>query len=1797
MKDLRPQPLEVAADLRDALIRFIETDFPLRDKRLNAERALILRQAGRLLTETLLEPVVPYPSEIALSNVLREQPERAASIETAANALFADYATESGIFLRQHQVDALHHSLGAAIADAKRPNVVVTTGTGSGKTEAFLLPIFARLLAEAKEWPPQTSPDRFWWDSIRNPIWSPIRAHETRPAAIRSIILYPTNALVEDQVARLRKAFRRIGQSTSQQLWFGRYTGATLGANTIPDQKNRSSEHGKYAQEFASLVKEFEALSHQLNGLSESDLSLFSDPRFHEMLLRWDMVQTPPDVLVTNYSMINVMLMREFESPMFEKTRSWLESSVDNVLTLAVDELHTYRGTPGTEVALILRRLLDRLGIQPDSPQLRILAASASLEADSAGLEYLEQFFGQSRSSFLVTAGSPQVLPPLKKYRTDEVLAAAEQGTLGKDAYALSANLAQASRQNPDDPKSAFIAKSAAELAAVTLEGTRGEEAIGAILSALANSNSATIPFRAHIFARALSGLWACCDRSCAGIAELDRGSRVGRLYDSPRALCDDCGSKVLELLICRECGDVSLGGYLLPQDDGTEMLSATPFAFPSDIPHRVNQRNRSQYRWFWFPGGDSAPLRTRETWTHSGNTMGFVQAKLDVTGHFSYGTGAKEPNGWCLQIQPAKGETELSALPALPSRCPQCDQTRTVTGAQTRQSFAAGEVDTNISAHTTSAQQSTQVFIAQIPRTLEEPGARQQTIVFTDNRDTAARTAAHVNYSQYRDLLRQVSQQTATNHVALDEIGVLRKFLTHQSEMDPPELQLAGTLLGRNPELFQALSKEHLGNQTSEDRELIVRSIERQERSGMGWIALRSQVEQRLVALGVNPGGPDQAVQKIAGEHWWRAFDPPGPNLWDPLETSDRLALVQYIQGELSRSLAETVFDRERRDFESTGIAIVSLESFAEYPSAPELSEQILSSCIRILGIGRHFSGAKYQSDTAKTPPAIKEFIKAVAENNDLDYEGLLTWVQGELNSTGRAFGWLLDIQQSGGTLRLQPAGTVAHQCAICGFKHLHQSAGTCANRGCNAKGLVETPLEVGEDYYSWLSQQQPVRTAIAELTAQTKPLSEQRKRQRWFKGVTLPAPIENSLTCQYDVLSVTTTMEVGVDIGSLNTVIMANVPPQRFNYQQRVGRAGRAGRPFSYAITACRDSDHDAYYFRNPQRMASGIPPQPSLDISRTTVVRRVIAAEVLRRAFLLVSKRPSAAGGESIHGIFGTVSDWPLYSPEVHAYLERSDELPKIIDVVTSYCGLSNPEKGAIEDWLRTDLVHVLSRVSQSEDRVNSTQMSKRLAFEGVLPMFGFASRVRNLYQKTPRSRNDDATVADRPVEVAVQTYAPGAEIVKDGEIHLCVGFAAFDVSKGRVHPRYPLVKPSKTVNTCRSCGTTDIVERETAKCSVCGSTVVSFAMFEPLGFRTSYRARPYRVGYRRQYSKSPPTFSPIGEPRSRLKSAGVEVSIFEQSEMVEFNDNKGVLFQLAVQPDSSIVAINDSLYVHSSDINSSAYKPEVTSNAFLAAIGSIKVTDVITFDLCDVATESKSVPLNKHIIPAAQAAYLSLAEVMRTSARTALDIDPREMVSGLQRISRTAEFDVARVFLADTLDNGAGYAVELSEPGNLAKLFSGSRSELTAVWEASNHSNCSSSCPDCLRSWDNQRLHGALDWRLGLDMLDLCAGKPLALGRWAQLTDRLVEGLKPLTQDGLKVQVDPVTGFPAIEIPGRGNRVAVVGHPLWPRLKKMRPEQAEKLDQFARNASNGKEIYWTDFFEMDRAPLKVLIDASR
>lgn len=322
-------PFALAAELQQTLMRRIDTDHRLASAALAEERRDLLQSGATLMSELQVEPVPQYTGATDALAICDSIGLSRSESTRLVESIFGVDAADVRLFT--HQAAALQ----TAFATDRPHNPVVTSGTGSGKTESFLLPVLARLLIDARGWTRQ--PGAPWWDDA-SPAWRPLRTRGPHDA-MRTMVLYPMNALVEDQIARLRRTLRRLQRAGGPHLWFGRYTSATPGGAGELPQGRSDSRVKPLAQDLVAMQREFDELA----TLDERTLAQFQDPRQAEMVTRWDMIATPPDILVTNYSMLNVMLMRELGAPLFERTRSWLASDPRHVFTLVVDELHLYQ--------------------------------------------------------------------------------------------------------------------------------------------------------------------------------------------------------------------------------------------------------------------------------------------------------------------------------------------------------------------------------------------------------------------------------------------------------------------------------------------------------------------------------------------------------------------------------------------------------------------------------------------------------------------------------------------------------------------------------------------------------------------------------------------------------------------------------------------------------------------------------------------------------------------------------------------------------------------------------------------------------------------------------------------------------------------------------------------------------------------------------------------------------------------------------------------------------------------------------------------------------------------------------------------------------------------------------------------------------------------------------------------------------------------------------------------------------------------------------------------------------------
>lgn len=1760
-----PTPTSVSSNLQKAFIRYYETAFRIRDENLSAERRRILQTPGQVFQEPLLEPVLRYPNTDRVTDIAAELP---APFQSALPAVVDALFDSKDTSLRRHQADAIRATFGAQETPT---NVVVTSGTGSGKTEAFLIPILTRLLGESQKWNP--GPVNDWWNGDS---WTPTRMNEPgHHSGIRAMVLYPTNALVEDQLARLRRACRAIEQhNPACRIWFGRYTSATLGGvgKPVHGQNFRSAlkKLGRAAEELQELENEFQGLSSR-GDLTDKDLSLFGHPGMNELMHRWDFISTPPDILISNFAMLNAILMRTAEDNMFTATQEWLDMDEQNVFTLVIDELHSYRGTAGSETAMLIRKLLDRLGLQHGHPQLRIIAASASLENTPEGRQFLQEFFGVDGESFTVSAGQPENIAPLVSpaLTAEDVL----DGDL-PDTSQLPSLVASACHLRGDAPR---LRATPLTTVMENLFGHAGETAHHAfdkILQDIATRGSTAsgkannVPIRAHIFARSQAGLWACVNPNCHDQQNIGEEPRtVGKLYSTPTTTCTDCGGRVLELLYCEECGEVFLGGYVL-KDADREILSSTPDELVNRISQSVASRRRSEYRWLWPSGSSRKPIRTPPK--HAGFESSFHKRQLDINGQLCNDEEAEDSSDvWVLQFAASKGND----LPALPSVCPACGQG---SGHQDKTAFTEGTVYSPIRAFRTSPAELTQVYLRQLPRVMGNKPEDYRTIVFADNRNSAARTAASLGRRQYTDLISQATAQTLQENIAVDLTQIRPRLLTGATLSE-----LEQQILADHPLFFQAIICPESAR--SEEQQAIIEQVTTSYGTNqIPWGALVVSVEQQLIAMGVNPAGSsadtDWFSSSTTGERqpWYRLFSTPKGQgvLWEELTGHEAADVRSSLRARMREEVLEVVFDRRRRDLESAGIAHSALNALPDQEILPtEVFAETVCSSVRILGM----LAARSRRSRSSEPTELGHYLDKVAELHGVDspllHDIVLEAITPVLNRTD----WLLSPDKAPELMVLRPASALTYRCSLCGFVHLHNSAGVCANSGCNSTAGMETMIQddTGTSYYGWLTQQEKRRIAVAELTAQTKPATEQRRRQRWFKGVNLPNPRENFLTCALDVLSVTTTMEMGVDIGSLNSTVMANMPPQRFNYQQRVGRAGRSGQAFSYAITSCRDTAHDEYYFQHTERITGDRPPQPFLAMRRPSVVQRVIVAEVLRKAF---STTDAEWTGDSLHGTFGTIGQWgQKYSEPVSHWLAVSPEVSSTVLTLTAYTGLEDDKVQALEKWVREELHGKIDESAKSGEP--NEELSHALALAGILPMFGFPTRVRNLYSHRPKDRRelDEAIVADRSLDMAISNYAPGNEIVKDGTVHVVAGLAHF-VRKGDGSYAAKDARGRQTdLFKCPECHfvTTDI---ELGSCPTHDVTLVRFSMYEPLGFRTTYRSRPFRNEDARPQYSSEPVFTSEGSGQLLDTVGSTSRRLYEQSRIVQYNDNRGSLFTLgaSTQGDGTYVVTNRERY--------RGDPPSSNGPAEKVALGEIRVTDSMTVELQDARVPAGFLPIDPRTVPAAHAAYISWGQILRLVVQEELEIAPQELVAGVHIGASPS------VFLADAIENGAGYAVELSEAERFESLLTSGRMKLTEKYQAGEHAvSCTTSCPDCLRSWDNQRLHGALNWRLGLDLMDLAAGKSLQLDRWLdkQQTNRIVNFVRNITGKEPELRHHAGSGVPVLSV---FKSDLVIGHPLWHRSGE--GAEAVQVQNLVHEEHPERKVIVTDPFELERRPIQVL-----
>lgn len=1755
--------------LLDLYMMYYESRFGLRYPCLMEERNRLLRSGRRIHREPFVELVPPYVSS---GRTLRE-----VGTELGLAPSFAEFAS-LGLFpadlrLYAHQAEALR----AVIAGQ---HLVVTAGTGSGKTECFLLPIVAQLVKESEQWEAAgEGGDRFWWRQGGGRV--PQRQHERRPAAVRAIVLYPMNALVEDQMQRLRRSLDSPEAHAwldehrgGNRFYFGRYTGRT---------QVSGREDASRTGVMRGVLRQVEATWLQANAAPDPDLRYFC-PRVDgaEMISRWDMQDHPPDILVTNYSMLNVMLMRGLEAGMFDSTRRWLESDPGHIFTLVIDELHAYRGTPGTEVALLLRNLLLRLGLWERPQQVRFIAASASLEDDAAGRQYVGEFFGTDGAGFAIIPGRQDLPEPGTQQGLKEWQAVFsrfyEQVGGGMDMATAAGHLAQgvgleASAAQEGRTPGLLGQALAGALVDACLEGGRlvtrefgdlarrlfadgaargADIALAGLLLALCEARvagRAVLPVRVHYFFRSVQGVWACTDPACPAVPEDLRGEgrTVGRLYLEPRIRCE-CGARVLELLYCQTCGEVFLGGYTSrsPHDPQTWYL------FP-DLPNLEElpdvaelDRMASNYALVWPRQGPP-----REKSWHRGHgqyEFRFDRVRLDP----SSGKAAVVPvdhTGWLFRVSCAN-DADLAQIPGLPIVCPCCGDDRE--GNRQLPVSDPARTRSPIGRQRTGFSKITQVLADALLRSMPSADSRKL-VLFSDSRQDAAKLGAGIEWGHYLDLVRQISSRVVAQGSRAVEAFVRREKGEHLTEADEA---LAAEFADQFPREALAISHALAGKGTPAEMEVADGVLARAGQA-VRLTEVLDRVEQGLVCLGINPGGPDPELQEFRetgeaeSESWSTLYDfthtPPSRKQPGELSTNGERHLNK-MTARLLVHLREVVLTGMQGGFEALNLGIATFDpQFAVRPHLQDLDEALVrqecEATIRILGARYRFvtdDEGRPRQGTPNPPGYVRQHWAAAADAAGVDSAALQEAVCAILGGSGVMESYLLRPAR----LYVRAGEGLVWECPQCRRRHLHPAGGVCTDADCAAllpSEPVRADTMAGGGYYQYLAEtdETAFRLRCEELTGQTN-TEDALARQRLFQGILWQGEIP--AVNEVDLLSVTTTMELGVDIGSLQAVMMSNVPPRRFNYQQRVGRAGRRDSAVSMALTVCRGRTHDDYYFQHVEKITSERPPQPYLDLRREDIVLRVLVAEVLRRAFLEHFAEILDDPGYNVHGQFGLSEDWPARAPDVRAWLlQHRGGVREIADALLRQAPAEMVEqKDALVEYVCCDLVADIDRAVQ-DTRLTQRDLSERLAHAGLLPMFGFPTRVRSLYQHGPRFAHPwppEKDVVQRELDIAISQFAPGSETVKDKRVHTAVGVVDYFPQGHTVAVDPDPMGAPLTVGFCRECRALDVdVPAGNLACRVCGETARygQLQISEPHGFRTDYkRGRPFNGQFewtpRASHARLAATPVPA-EQWTRVRNTRVWSST---QQVFSINDGDGVCFRLQKLADGTGWVVLEAFPDQTA-------LPRVGDEEEVRALASIRKTDVL---LAGIERASLAGGMDLRPLGASRrAAWYSFGFFLRSAAARWLDVDPREIEAGVRTVLWQGEVE-AEAFLCDSLENGAGYATHLGKHDIFDALLGYMVTEYQLDQHGPDGLACDSSCYDCLRDYGNMAYHSLLDWRLALDMVRLAAGAPeVGLdGHWEDLAARLVDRFCADFQWRSQVFGN---------LPGcvRQDCAMIVTHPLW------------------------------------------------
>jgi superfamily II DNA/RNA helicase len=1179
--------------------------------------------------------------------------------------------------LYKHQEDALRVALAGK-------NMVVTTGTGSGKTECFLYPVIHYLLEQEK-----------------NGMLSP---------GVRILLLYPMNALANDQMQRLRELLK-----DSPSITFGSYTGET--------EETRKDAVARYRL------------------LHDGEL-----PLDNELVSREQMKETPPHILVTNYAMLEYLLVRPADNVFFDDPRFngfWKY--------IVLDEAHVYSGASGMEVSILLRRLAHRL---PTSESLQFIMTSATLGDDTKDKEILH--FASS-----LCAGksfSDTSIIRAKRKETNFEATFSGNGALYQDILNLLENDSPQPRNEIKDDLLNILKKYH-----IPIPGTINEKKAEEILydvfchdqlyakirnriveertvnfadlraacnidspelvnfiqitSSAVKNKSKLLDARYHHFIRTLEGAYV----SFAPQKDLSLIPVRSRVIDGKEY-------RYYKLSVCQFCGELYFEGTLKGQH----------FFQDQGETRQTFMRIDESYLEFEDDGDGSAINTIIEKRNRTFRLCSACGQMVKFAEHLDCGCGATP-----IFLYATKTDDD-----GVLHRCARC-------GTKSRNSVLRGfylgqDASTAVVGESLFMQIPEKDFYKRELRTQQPnnpfaqnivepkpPKKSKQLLLFSDSRQEAAYFASYFQYTYdfifYRRIMMAAARKLIRQHPDTygDHIPLLHLIEEMKNSLSTIDNKQSPQVVAKK--IWSAVIGELM-------------DVSRNSLRGVGW--LEYQLGQGYVM---------------------RASYPP-ETPWissEQMESFCQFVLLYFLRlGAISTGDEVTFAPADWK-------AIVFGES---------------QPCITKSKGGAFISGFAQKAFVPQRDNGVTEFLKRGFDKEQDDIDEFLNAFFDHYLIANEI---ILPVLNKPTLFRVNPDKVVvrvhgshpieSYRCKTCGQISTVNIHNKCPIYRC--AGLLEpydSETSDAKDYF--INQYGPEVPAtpisIKEHTAQLNKETAKKYQQGFIDG-------------DINILSCTTTFEMGVDVGKLETVFMKNVPPRPSNYVQRAGRAGRRLNSAAFSLTFCKLGPHDFYYFDNPIDMINGVIQPPSFKIDNSKIVSRhvwaVLLADYWKR--LLPNQKDISEFFEE--NSFDLIMDFLENVPETTMeYLERvvpSSLVDLILDFIKTYKKrLTNTRNMYLEDVSKYDEAY------DEEDRKDRNNKDTRLmgwlmkvkrtyenekiltffSKSNLIPKYGFPVDTVTLFTDAhSRGFTDDSSKLSlqRDLIQAISEYAPDSEVVADGMMY--------------------------------------------------------------------------------------------------------------------------------------------------------------------------------------------------------------------------------------------------------------------------------------------------------------------------------------------------------------------------------------------------------------------------------------------